>query len=273
MKLTGFLPVATSFGKSPPYQLLSVRYKSLHQGPFVIAVMVSWLLMPGCQRFQKSNSLGYKSYFESTSKDFERAKRKHELAIERLCENDECLAEQLLREALICDSSFGPAHNTLGKLYFDQRKYYLAAWEFEQASQIMPERLEPINNLGLVFEAVGKYDEAIEQFEIAWGQQPDNAHFLGNLLRVRIRNEHPIEELEGLLRQLIEIDDRTEWVDWARGQLTLNRNTTSDDPVYQQPSHRSNLFEELPPVDSPGESQIWAVPAFEQTDNSETDNQ
>lgn len=244
-------------------QRKSVRSNSTKLGLVAIAIMISWLLTTGCQRFQKGNSLGYKTYFESNSKDFERAKFKHELAIEALCENDECAAEQLLREALICDSSFGPAHNTLGKLYYDQRKFYLAAWEFEQALQQMPERLEPANNLGLVFEAVGKYDEAIQQFELAWNQEPGNAQFLGNLLRARIRNGESATELEGLLHQLIEIDDRTEWVDWAKGQLVLKQNRETD-PANEQPnSNTTNLFEELPAIDSEGESQIWAIPEFE----------
>lgn len=182
---------------------------------------------------------GYKTFFNSSARDFERAKAKHELAIERLCENDTVAAEQLLRDALVCDSSYGPAHNTLGKVYYDQRKFYLAAWEFEHAQKLMPERAEPSNNLGLVFEATGDYDSAIQYYETAWSQEPDNAHFLGNMLRARVRRGDQSFEMADLLRNLIKIDDRTEWVDWARGLLELKK----VESVY---GHYEEIFEETP---------------------------
>ena len=176
----------------------------------ICLILTLFTLSNGCQRFNARNGNGYKTFFNSGSKDFNRARAKHELAIERICEDDVCEAEQLLRDALVCDPSFGPAHNTLGKLYFDQRKFYLAAWEFEHAQQLMPERAEPANNLGLVFEAVGNYESAIEYFEAAHAQETDNAQFLGNLLRSRLRQgAQPIELADGL-RELIRIDNRPE---------------------------------------------------------------
>jgi hypothetical protein len=31
----------------------------------------------------------------------------------------------------------GPAHNNLGIVYYRQKKYYLAAWEFQYAAKLM----------------------------------------------------------------------------------------------------------------------------------------
>jgi hypothetical protein len=32
----------------------------------------------------------------------------------------------------------GPAHNNLGIVYYRQKKYYLAAWEFQHAARLYP---------------------------------------------------------------------------------------------------------------------------------------
>ena len=61
-------------------------------------------------------------------------------------------AERLFREAVDVDVAFGPAHNNLGKVYFELEKMYLAAWEFEYAIKLMPHHPGPRNNLGLVLE-------------------------------------------------------------------------------------------------------------------------
>lgn len=201
------------------------------KNPILLICIALLATASGCQRIG-AHKISTSALFDRSLRDFQRAEAKHELAIERMCDGDYCEAEQLLRDSLICDSSFGPAHNTLGKLYFDQGKYYLAAWEFEYAQKFLPERPEPLNNLGLVFEAVGNYDKAIEYFNAAWSVEHDNAEFLGNLVRARIRNGDTSSELRGLLQQLISIDDRETWVDWAREQIILNR---VDEPVYSSP--------------------------------------
>ena len=100
-------------------------------------------------------------------------------------------AEQCLHQSLLADVSFGPAHNTLGKLYFDQKKFYLAAWEFEYAMKTMPNRAEPVNNLGLVYEMVEQTDEAVVHYQKAVDLEPGNPQYVGNLIRARIRRGLP----------------------------------------------------------------------------------
>ena len=116
----------------------------------------------------------------------------------------------------------GPAHNNLGKVYFRQGKMYLAAWEFQYAMKLMPNQPEPPNNLGLVFEAAGKLDDAAESYGKAVAREPDNIDALGNLARAPRRGDKDAE-VRDLLNELVLKDTRPEWVAWARDRLATLR--------------------------------------------------
>ena len=133
-------------------------------------------------------------------------------------------AETLLKQALTADVTFGPAHNNLGKVYFHQREFYLAAWEFRYAMGLMPTQAEPKNNLGLVYEIVGKLDEAVEVYAQANDAAPDSADYLGNLARARIRRGDRDQEVREILTDLLFKETRPEWVEWA--QLEIARINT-----------------------------------------------
>ena len=104
-------------------------------------------------------------------------------------------AEAALHRALAADVTHGPAHNTLGKVYYLQDRFYVAAWEFEYATKVMPGRSEPVNNLGMVYEAVGKFDQALEAYEAAFTMDPQNPEVLGNLARCHLRRGDPADEI------------------------------------------------------------------------------
>src|SRR5437588_1148332 len=97
-------------------------------------------------------------------------------------------AEKHLQESLAADVRFGPAHHSLGVLYDWERKLYLAAWEFEYASRLMPDRFEPLNNLGLVYESAGKYEQAKVFYHLAREKSPNQPQVIGNLARASFRN-------------------------------------------------------------------------------------
>lgn len=132
-------------------------------------------------------------------------------------------AEKLLGECLQLQPGFGLAHNALGKIKFDRRQYYYAAWEFEHAAESLPGRPEPINNLGLVYEEAGRLDLAVQQFEEASSLAPDSPEYLGNLLRARLRRGDSSAELADQMRRLIDLDSRPEWRAWARQNLNTGR--------------------------------------------------
>lgn len=155
----------------------------------------------------------------------ELAQAKHEQAVELIEAGQLQAAEQALREALEADVTFGPAHNNLGKVYFEQGKLYEAAWRFEYAIELMPDQPEPHNNLGLVMEAARRLDAAIEHYEQAHELAPENVEILGNLVRSRLRRGDRGDEVRRQLQDLVLKDTRPEWVAWAHEQLSrIERN-------------------------------------------------
>lgn len=230
----------------------------------------------GCARFTVNKTPKYETLAAKPSVNTAVAKKKHQKALDRIRCCQLCEAEQFLREALLADINFGPAHNTLGKVYFDQRKFYLAAWEFEYAMRVMPERAEPYNNLGLVYEAVNRLDQAIEQYEAAISHSPENAQYLGNYLRARIRRGDRTSDLRPMLEELVFLDNRKSWVDWAKQQLVMG---DIDEVEFQGliygPYESFSETELLPPSSPNGrfnsKESIESLPDIESDESSRRD--
>jgi len=130
-------------------------------------------------------------------------------------------ARSELKSALAVDLFFGPAHNNLGTVYLKQKKYYLAAWEFQYAAKLMPDQAEPRNNLGMVFETVGRLDEAAGWYDKALALSPEAVEIAGNLARINVRRNRKDERTRELLAMVVMKDKRPEWVDWAKERLAL----------------------------------------------------
>jgi tetratricopeptide (TPR) repeat protein len=166
-------------------------------------------------------------------------------------------AEKLFKDALIKDVDYGPAHNNLGRLYFDQGKNYLAAWEFEYATKVMPGRSEPYNNLGMVMERVGKMDQAIEAYETANTMSPNHPEIVGNLARAYWSNDKDHPRTRELLEQLIFVDCRPVWVSWAKEQIACGKLAASNvSPV----SHTERSPEPPPPLVTPPQPIVYPIP-------------
>lgn len=208
---------------------------------------------PGCARFWNRQPLDYQTISASPTTDTDKAVSKNDNALNCLERGQLDRAERLFQQALIADVTYGPAHNNLGQLYFNQKKYYLAAWEFEYAIKLMPDRPEPYNNLGLVYEKVGKLNEAVETFEIAFKLRPNNPEVIGNLARVRMRRGDPYTEIHPLLAELKFLDTRPEWVVWAKEQIALSQDA---DTICAQPS-----IEHIPAP--PGTPETFPTPESE----------
>ena len=66
------------------------------------------------------------------------AARQHTRAATKLMENDKLDdARKELKRAMAADLFYGPAHNNLGSVYLKQKRYYLAAWEFQYAAKLI----------------------------------------------------------------------------------------------------------------------------------------
>ena len=179
---------------------------------------------------------------------------------------DDCKIQQLLNDALLADVAFGPAHNTLGKVYLEQGKHYLAAWEFEYANRLMPDRTEPINNLGLVYEYAGQLDRAIEFYEQAYSDSPQTAQYLGNLLRARVRRGDPISDLRQQFEDLILLDKRRQWQDWARKFIV------ADDVQMDRWNAESRFEESMEELPQPSDVFLYESDSTSETGDVEDDD-
>ena len=183
--------------------------------------------LSGCSQLLPQKQAKYQTVSANTRHDTATAEQKHRAALVFLedagTRRDFRKAEQLLNEALVADVTYGPAHNSMGTLYFMQNKLYLAAWEFEYAAKLMPDLAQPYNNLGLVYERVGKYDEAISYYSMALSQEEHNPQVIGNLVRTRMITGDKSPELKDMISDLALNHPQLQWQNWARDQVHLTR--------------------------------------------------
>ncbi len=160
----------------------------------------------------------YRTITAEPRRDTEAAKRLNRVGLEHLAAGEYDEAVDAFVRALTEDVEFGPAHNNLGKVYYIQKNWYKAAWEFEYAGKLLPRHAEPRNNLGLVLEQAGELDRAVDQYRQAVGLEPGVIAYRGNLARALIRRGDRTDEVRKLLELIVENDTRPEWVLWARQQ-------------------------------------------------------
>jgi Flp pilus assembly protein TadD len=201
----------------------------------------------------------YETVTVNPRRDPEAAAKQNQHGLEALAKGKLDKAEKHFKEALIKDVDFGSAHNNLGRLYFDQGKNYLAAWEFEYAAKVMPQRGEPYNNLGLVMERVGKLEQAVDAYEMANILCPNHPEIVGNLARVYWCRDKSNVRTRDLLEQLIFIDTRPDWVSWAKEQVACGKISNEILPV--------SFISESPAIPSPSPPVPIPVPVLPPSPN------
>ena len=197
------------------------RSNQLRISTKILPLIVLLVLVAGCSLRSTPGVPGYETVTGDPNRDTDAARAHNVKATELLDEGELDKAEAQLKAALASDLMFGPAHNNLGTVYMQQKKYYLAAWEYQYAIKLMPNTAVPRNNLGLVFEAVGRLGEAEENFEQARAIEPDNVEYLCNLARVLVRTNHKDDRTRQLLSDIVLKDTRPQWTSWARERLAL----------------------------------------------------
>jgi len=201
-----------------------------------ISVLITLLLastvmvgLTGCQT-QRPGSDDYRTVDDAPRRDTDKARRLNDQALRAIEKGRYNSARKKLERALESDVTFGPAHNNLGLVHFQNKRLYRAAWEFQYAIKLMPDKARPKNNLGLVYETVGKMDKAVDQYKQAKKIAPDNPQIIGNLARARIRRGETDKSLKKLLESLVMKDNRKRWVRWARKQLTRFNDINTKEP-------------------------------------------
>ena len=194
--------------------------------PWKLPLSVLLLAVCGCMRNQANQVDPYRTLGHDPSRDAEAAVVRNAKAVELMRDGNLELAEKQLNEALQADLLCGPAHNNLGVVHFRQQRFYLAAWEFQYAAKLMPGKAEPRNNLGMVFEAVGKLGDAAKWYEEAHKLEPETVEVIGNLARILVRTNRGDHRTRELLEEVVLRDQRPDWVTWARERLALMGDAT-----------------------------------------------
>tara|TARA_R110002111_G_scaffold14005_4_gene38700 strand:+ start:133 stop:753 length:621 start_codon:yes stop_codon:yes gene_type:complete len=199
--------------------MLKFKDQRLRFLPVVGLCMLSAL---GCESTPNNKAVErYQTVAPGVSGNTEKARELNTRAMALILDGQYDEAEELLKDALTADVTFGPAHNNLGRVYYAKNQFYTAAWEFEYAAKLLPHHAEPRNNLGLVFEAVGDYDEAVGHYEEALLIEPNNSELIGNLARTRLNRGDRDPEVRRLLKELMLRDTRPRWTEWAQDKLRM----------------------------------------------------
>lgn len=193
------------------------------------AVLVAGTLaISGCAPWSRPTTTDYVTVERESGSDSSEAQKLYNKARRQMTKHergekcDLAKAEKLLQQSLATDVRFGPAHHRLGVLYFWQHKLYLAAWEFEYAARLMPDRFEPLNNLGLVYESAGKLDQAKMYYCLAREKAESQPQVIGNQARVALRSGQSVDEIRPMLDDVVATDTRPEWRRWARELLGIH---------------------------------------------------
>jgi tetratricopeptide (TPR) repeat protein len=189
-----------------------------------IVLLLATLSLTGCSMLNRDTINTYKTLSEDGKGDEETAAELEARGAKQLKKGNLDKAQELLQRALEASVSYGPAHNTLGSVFYQKHQLYLAAWEFQYAAKLMPQRYEPYNNLGLTFEKANRLEEAIAWYSRAWEVAPQSAEVIGNLARAKIKNGERDDTVTMLLSELLMVDDRPGWLEWAEYHLIRIRN-------------------------------------------------
>jgi len=186
-----------------------------------VIVLVGLSVSAGCAGDTAKTTTSYETIARDLRRNTELARSENARAVDLMDEQRWDEAEQALLSALDADVTFGPAHNNLGRVYYQQGKFYLAAWEFQYAIKLMPYQPQPKNNLGLVLEESGRLNEAVQNYDAALAIEPENPEFVGNAARARTRRGDSDQRTYQLLADIAANDARPQWNSWAKERIAL----------------------------------------------------
>jgi len=187
--------------------------------PTYVLLVLPLLFAVGCESGSSTTEARYRTVSAEPRRNTELAKQLNQQGLEHLRAERLDQAADHFQRALTADVEFGPAHNNLGRVYYERQRWYEAAVEFDAAAKAMPKRAEPRNNLGLVLEEAGEIDRAVKHYREAVGVEPNNIEYRANLARALLRRGDRTEEVRTLLQQIVDEDERPDWIVWARQQL------------------------------------------------------
>jgi len=237
----------------------------------LIGIMI--ISSAGCSRWlhRRYDKIEVQLHSEPSEEATGEARKKLRKAVRHIEHDKLQLAEKELLAAIQLAPTLGPAHNNLGLVYYQRRQLYDASHAYQRAVELMPGDPAPLNNLGLTCEQGDRIEDAVMHYQEAHLLDPTNPIFLGNLIRARLRRGDQDDSVFWMLRDLVFLETRPEWVDWARQELciTLPRvkgevdpelcslcNISSTGPANRIPGSQSKADA----VPTPGKVQLPPLP-------------
>ncbi|MDB5038909.1 MAG: hypothetical protein JWQ35_2437 [Bacteriovoracaceae bacterium] len=139
------------------------------------------------------------------------------------------LAEASFKEAVLLDSKLSEGWNNLGTLYFEMKRYPEAHTVLEKALEnplyLYPERIT--NNLGLVEEALGHKEAAIQAYDRAINLQKDFYLPYQNLGKL-FYNAGEYEKAKGLLTEAVRLCEDCSQPRYYLGSILIKDNKTTE---------------------------------------------
>lgn len=212
------------------------------------AYVLLWLVLCclcGCSQLRAKTEGTYTTMLQTPIENAEKAKQLNTKALADMRKGDLEKSEKLLKAALVADVNYAPAHNNLGQIYLQRHQLYLAAWEFEFATSLMPEKAEPYLNLGLVYETAGQLHTAKEYYLQAQAISPQDPQVIGCLARIFVKLDDDPIQTAYYLQQVVMHQDNNHWSKWARELLEtkyraprdhLDQAAIASDPLYRSES-------------------------------------
>jgi len=86
---------------------------------------------------------------------------------------DDAKEEMYLKQAISKNNFIADAHNNLGIIYTDQKKYEQAKAAFRKAIDVDPDYKTAYMNIGVVYDNEGKYQEALDMYKTVVEKHPN----------------------------------------------------------------------------------------------------
>lgn len=161
----------------------------------------------------------YRTIFLEATRQSEAAQAANERGLTFAVQGNYDAAEEAFREAVRADLSYAAGHNNLGLVLLNKRRFYESALEFSFAMKLDPRAIEPVINLGRLYETVGWYRAATREYEKALPLAPENAEAMGRLAYVYARCGVDTDKARSLLERLARREEGGEWQQWALARL------------------------------------------------------
>jgi Tfp pilus assembly protein PilF len=119
-------------------------------------------------------------------------------------------------EAIQADPYNALAHNNLGVCLFKERQYYQAAEQFDATMKLAAQAAEPHFNLALLYETVGKLDQAADHYARALELDPQSAKYRVCLARTYMKRDTDRWRARQLLDEALEREVDPTVIAWIR---------------------------------------------------------